>query len=352
MGIFILREEFMRAITKIQIPQVAFLFLFAAEFTFYLLILQTGIVEYHHSAMREIWMVPAGGIIGILASVFLYKERQWLIPFLLFAQLLLALNYAQANGFELFLLGLISGLTAPILIARIDRFWMVVLALALSYTYGTYYFDVPASQRTDIALFLSVVALSASFFSHMQRVKKHTIYISLYGAGSIFFWLLLDASLFETLSRDPVMHLWGEGTFTWNIILFHIIGLAVAYLARNWRHHDAMILALFILTYTLYSLGWQWALSLVYPFVISYYNVIILKQLMRLPYLLLALMALTLWAASGMGLLVALSESFAVAWGILSLLGIMVVGKTMDLSSVKTLGHLFNLRITPSSRSL
>jgi hypothetical protein len=332
---------FSLALTKIQIPNIAFLLLFASEFTFYLLILQTGIVEYHHSVTAEIWMVPVGGVLGIVTSIFLHKERQWLIPLLLFSQLVLSLNYAHANGIELFLLGLISGLTAPMLIARIDRFWAVVAALALSYTYGTYYFAVPAFQRTDIALFLSAVALSASLFAQMQQVKKNTAYISLYSAGSIFLWLLLDASLFETLSRNGIMFLWGDDTFTWIIILFHLIGLVVAYKARDWKHNNSLLLALFVLTYTLYTIQWQWGLSIVYPFVISYYNVIILRMLMRLPYGLLAVMALSLWAASGLGLLIALGGSFSVAWIILTLLAIINLGKMVEIPSIKTLGIFF-----------
>jgi hypothetical protein len=343
----------MRDLAKIQIPNIAFFFLFASEFTFYLLILQTGIVEYHHSIMTEIWMVPVGGVLGIVASIFLHKERQWLISLLLFSQLVLSLNYAHANGIELFLLGLISGLTAPMLIARIDRFWVVVVALALSYTYGTYYFDVPALERTNIALFLSAVALSASLLSQMHRIKKNTAYnISLYSAGSIFLWLLLDATLFETLSRDGVMFLWGDDTFTWIIILFHLIGLVVAYIARDWKHNNGFLLALFVLTYTLYTMEWQWGLSIVYPFVISYYNVIILRVLMRLPYGLLAVMALSLWAASGLGLLVALSGSFIIAWVILTLLAIIHLSKTIEIPSLKIVGNIFSLLMPPSSRSL
>ena len=302
------------------LPGLAFLLLFAAEFTYYLLILQTGIVSYHHSVLTEIWMVPVGGMLGIVLSVFLHKERRWLIPFLLFVQLLLSVDYAEANGFELFLLGLVSGITAPMLIARIERFWLVVLSLALSYAFGTYVFDVPAIQRTEIALFLSAVALFASLFSHMQRERKKTAQISLYSMGSVFLWLLLDAALFETLSRDSVMQLWGEGTFTWNIIVSHIVGLAVAYRSRNYRHNDAVLLLLFMLTYGLYTAGSQSLLSLVYPFVISYYNVIILKKLFSLPYATLAFVSLSLWAASGAGLLIALSHTFLLAWIVLFLL--------------------------------
>ena len=331
----------MKTIMHKHIPTIAFFFLFASEFTYYLLILQTGIVEYHHSVMSEIWMVPVGGVLGIIASIFLYKERQWLIPLLLFFQLILSLSYASANGLELFLLGLISGLTAPMLIAAIERFWVVVAALALSYTYGTYYFDVPAFQRTDIALFLSLVALAASLFSQMNKINKSTTYFSFYSAGSIFLWLLLDAALFETLSRDSVMSLWGDSSFTWHIILFHSIGLIIAYKARDWKYNNRLLIALFILTYTLYTLGLQEPLSIVYPFVISYYNVIILRALMRLPYALLAIMALSLWMASGAGLLVALSGSFIIAWIILMMLVLLEGIKVMDIPSLRILKTLF-----------
>lgn len=331
----------MKAIIKMQISNIAFLFLFASEFTFYLLILQTGVVEYHHSLIAEIWMIPVGGVLGIVATVFLNKEHQWLIPFLLFAQLLLVLDYAHASGIELFLLGLISGLTAPMLIARIDRLYLVVFALALSYAYGTYYFNVPASGRTDIALFLSAVALIASLFPQMNKLSKNADYITFYGAGNIFFWLLLDAVLFETLSRDSVMHIWGEDTFTWNIILFHMVGLIAAYIARDWKHNSSLLVGLFALTFTLYTLGWQWALSIVYPFVISYYNVIILRSLMRLPYVLLAVMALSLWAASGLGLLVALSGSFTIAWIILAAFGAMHISEKVQIPFIQTLENLF-----------
>lgn len=332
----------MKAMIKMQVPNIAFLLLFASEFTFYLLILQTGVVEYHHSHMTEIWMIPVGGVLGILTTIFIHKERQWLIPFLLFTQLLLVLDYAYASSLELFLLGLISGLTAPMLIARIDRLWLAVLALALSYAYGTYYFDVPASGRTNIALFLSAVALIASLFSQMKKLNKNTGQITFYGAGNIFFWLLLDAVLFETLSRDTAMHIWGEDVFKWNIILFHMIGLITAYKARDWKHNSNLLVALFTLTFTLYTLGWQWALSIVYPFVISYYNVIILRSLIRLPYVLLAVMALSLWAASGLGLLVALSGSFTIAWVILIALGAIHLSEKVQIPFIQTLENLFS----------
>lgn len=328
--------------SKYHITQFAFMLLFASEFTFYLIILQTGIIEYHHSIISEIWMIPFGGILGILISIKFHKEREWLIPFLLFLQLLLSLHYAEANIGELFAMGLISGMTAPMLIARIDRLLIVVIALGLSYTYGTYYFSVLAIERTNIALFLSALALLSSFFSNMKQVDNKREIVTLYSAGSIFLWLLLDAALFETLSRDHIMHLWGEGTYNWNIILFHLLGLLVAYKARNWKYNNSMLLALFILTYSLYSLEWKEALSLVYPFVISYYNVIILRQLMRLPYALLAMMALSLWGASGLGLLVALNGSFWVAWLLLLFLILIQIQTVFSFYSWKVFENIWS----------
>lgn len=331
----------MRFFSDTPAYQWAFLLLFASEFTFYLLILQTGVVEYHHSDMHQIWMVPVGGILGIIISVFVHKDRQWLIPVILMAQLILSFDYAGAGPIELFLFGLISGLSAPMLIARIDRFWMVILALTLSYSYGTYYFDVAAADRTGISLFLSLIAFVSSLFAQMRRTQNHTTQITLFGAGTIFLWLLLDAALFETLSRDEMMRIWGEGEFTYNIIIFHIIGLMTAYKARDWKYTEEALLGLFALTYFVYSIGWQWGLSLVYPFVISYYNVIILKELIRLPYALLAVMALSLWMASGMGLMVALSGSFLLGWLALGMLGLVYIYRRLDLPMMRMAEEIF-----------
>lgn len=328
--------------TKIPVHQWAFLFLFASEFTYYLLILQTGIVEYHHSLMEEIWIIPVGGILGIILSIAAHKERQWLIPSLLLIQLILSFDYAHAGVLELFVLGLISGLTAPMLIARIDHFWMVIAALALSYSYGTYYFDVPAQDRTGIAVFLSLVAFTTSLFSQMKQTKSQTTQMTLFGAGTIFLWLLLDASLFETLSRNDMMKIWGEGSFTYSIIASHILGLVAAYKARDWKHTEVFLLGLFTVTYLVYSIDWQWGLGVVYPFVISYYNVIILKELMRLSYVLLAVMALSLWMASGSGLMIALSGSFVPAWIALGALGVIYVYKKLDLPMMQMAEEVFS----------
>ena len=299
--------------------ELFFTILFAAEFTYYLLVLQTGIVSYHHSRLSEIWMLPVGGILGILLSTKIEKQNLWM-SLLLAVQMLLSLDYAGANGSELFLLGLISGLTAPMLIARIRTFWHAVGALALSYAFGTYLFDIPASERTAIAVVLSAVAFVASLFSRSPAPMRSENTLSPYEAGSVFGWLLLDAALFETLARDIPMHLWGDPHYTWRIILFHLVGLLVAYRYKNDTRNDLVLLALFAGSYLLYMLGDKASLSILYPFVISYYNVVILYKLYRLAYDTLAVVSLSLWGASGLGLLIALSHTFVLAWAVWLLL--------------------------------
>ncbi|WP_353662258.1 hypothetical protein [Hydrogenimonas sp. SS33] len=339
----------MKYIPRIPLPTFAFLMLFSAEFTYYLLILQTGIVEYHHSLLSEVWMVPAGGMIGILLSIGAYPRRRWLMPSLLFVQLLLSFSYASANGWELFLLGLISGLTAPMLIALVPRLWVVAVALAFSYLFGTWVFDVPAIDRTSIAVSLSAVALGASFLGDMRPAKCGSGTVSLYSMGNIFLWLLLDAALFETLSRDAVMHLWGEEGFAFPIILFHLIGLAAAYGMRSYRHNDALLLGLFAFAYATYASGSQAWLCVVYPFVISYYNVVIMEKLIRLPYTKVAMASLSLWAASGLGLLIALSHTFAIAWTVLGLLFVNYMAQSTGFRALFSLGKGFPL--IPDKRS-
>ena len=313
----------MRSRLESNMRTYSFIVLFFAEFTYYLLILQTGIVEYHHSMLSEIWMIPVGGILGIIGSVWLYKQTYWLMPVLLTLQLLLSFHYTDLNALELFILGGISGITAPMLIFHIRHLWIGVIGLSFAYTAGTLLFNIDAAERIGVAVGLSLVALLMSFMTRYvkEETKSYESDITtVYSMGSIFAWLLLDAILFETLSRDGAMHLWGVSEYTLPIVFFHIVGLVVAFYLRNWKHNDVVLLVLFAVTYGLYVSHARMELSILYPFVISYYNVIILSRLIKLGYALLAMMSLSLWAASGMGLFSALSGNFILAWIVLFVL--------------------------------
>ncbi len=311
---------------------IAFLVLFAAEFTYYLLILQTGVVAYHHSALSEIWMMPAGGIAGIVLSVWAFPQRNRFMPWLLALQLVLSADYAHAGVMVLFVLGILSGLTAPLLLYRMNTLAVAVTGLGLSYVTGTMLFHIEAAERTWIAVLLSAVALIASLFAKSgQERKSCENNVTLYTMATVFLWLLLDAALFETLSRDALMHLWGEHEYVWTIILFHLIGLVVAYRMRQWSHNDLALVILFVMAYAAYSSGDKTVLSVVYPFVISYYNVAILHKLIRMGYLPLAVVSLSLWGASGLGLLIALGHLFTAAWILLGLLALLLVLKYVQI---------------------
>lgn len=327
------------------IADIAFLILFAAEFTYYLLILQTGVVEYHHSAISEIWMVPVGGILGILLSVLLFQKREDIMSWLLLIQLLLSFDYADANGFVLFLLGVISGLTAPMLLYRIDKLGIVAIALAISYFVGTVLFHISASERMLIAVGLSIASLSGSILA--QTGRKKAVYcraVSVYTVITVFLWLLLDASLFETLSRDTSMYLWGNNKYTLNIVVFHTLGLIAAYRLRKWRYTDIVMVVLFLFAYMAYSVQDRELLSIVYPFVISYYNIAILYRIMPMGYIALSLVSIGLWGASGMGLLIALFHGFWAAWVVLGLLVVVVFAKTFHSGLMYAATHFISLK--------
>jgi len=313
----------------LSIQNLAFFSLFSMEFSYYLLILQTGLVEVHGSQLSEIWMLPFGGTLGILSTIFLYHKRALLVPSLLFLQLLISLNYSNLNGLEMFILGVISGVTAPLLIARIDNLLIAVGGLALSYLIGTEYIFVAASQREDIAIVLSLFALVASLMSKLGKERVEYGSKNIFQGVLIFFWIFLDSALFETLSRDAVMAIWANGDFTLHIMIFHLFGVVAAYKFRDFKHNNTLMVLLFTAAISAYMFGEQNSLSIIYPFVISYYNVIILNAFMKFNYPSLAILALGLWIASGAGLIVALSHSFGYIWIAVSVLLILTLRKNM-----------------------
>jgi hypothetical protein len=122
-------------------------------------------------------------------------------------------------------------------------------------------------------------------------------------------WILLDSNLFETLARHASLDIWSKYTFV--IITFHLLGLIAAYFTRVSKIKQHIFIAfLFIGSYTLSYLEYPIALAMVYPFVISYYNVVVfttLSQEMSVSKLSF-MMIFVGWVASGLGLAIALSK--------------------------------------------
>jgi hypothetical protein len=282
---------------------LAFLILFFTETSYYLLILQTGIVDYFHSDMSQLWMIPVGGVMGILTMAKL-SHRSIVVSVSLLFQTLLMLFYPSFNGFMLFALGFLSGLIAPYLIYQLKSVHHILIVLGLSYILGTFAIHIPPENRGVLAICLSIVALFSSYFIAPVTEKKIKRLV-LKSYLVIFVWLVLDATLFETLSRSTV-GIWKNEAFTTIIATFHIVGLYVGYKLINFKYNNRVILALFAISYLLFAFNLSYLLAIVYPIVISYYNVIILKHFMSLSFEHLTLVSLSLWMSAGIGLSIAL----------------------------------------------
>ncbi len=288
---------------KINIAYIAFLLLFFAETSYYLLILQTGIVDYFHSNIQQIWTIPIGGVLGIF-SIFKIKNRTESVTLALFIQTLLMFIYPHYTLFTLFILGYSSGLVAPYLIYQLQDKKETLFILAGAYLLGTFAIHIASEHRGLLGILLSLIALLSSYFTlpHQQK-KEDTLSIQRY--LPLFFWLLLDATLFEILARSS-MDIWRDEHFTITIALSHLLGLYIGYKLYNFNHNNRVILLLFGLSYLFFILHFSYLLAIVYPIVISYYNLIVLKYFMRLSFGQLTIASFSLWVSSGMGLFIAL----------------------------------------------
>ena len=293
-----------------------FALLIASEFCYYLLIAQTGIVELFHSDIHAFFTLPLGGVIGSLIA---YKSVKGInddiqkLTLALMMQLFGSLFYPQLNLVLLGCLGLSLGMSAPLLIKLSKgRYAEMAFALGVTYAVATALFTYSPLLRGNLAIVLSLLALFSCLFLEYIPQKERLVapqHVSLYAIVAMAVWAFLDANLFETLSRSSDIAIWRMET--WPIILlFHIIGMAAAYVLRDTlkAYHSFIIAFLFALSYALYAMHEAVLLSMVYPFVISYYNFVILKRLLKQNDLkrLGIIMVFTGWIAGGGGLMSAL----------------------------------------------
>ncbi|MGB5866636.1 MAG: hypothetical protein WBG69_02070, partial [Arcobacteraceae bacterium] len=176
---------------------------------------------------------------------------------------------------------------------------------AISYTAGTALFNYDAALRGNLAIVLTSIALCSLYFLPKQKIaQKMTQEFSLL---VMVLWIFLDSALFETLSRDTTISIWRDGYST-EIILFHIIGIVAALVYKIEKEQKTLfIIMLFALSYLFYFLQEGFILSLIYPFVISYYNVVILQTIVKKDLKIISVyMVFIGWIASGAGLFVAL----------------------------------------------
>lgn len=277
---------------------IALIVLFFTETSYYLLILQTGVVELYNSDITQIWTTPLFGIIGMLVALKL-KYRHNFIIMALIMQTMVIFFYPHFNLYSLAILGFSSGVIAPYLIYQLRSLTMVVIGLGFAYAFSTVAITIPAIDRGTLATALSLVALVAIFFIDTTPIKKGAKLDR--GYFQLFVWLLLDATLFEILSRSD-MAIWRDYNFVIPIILSHLTGLFLAYRFHNFRYNSILVMGLFVLSYLLFALENQYLLAIIYPIVISYYNVLVLKRFMELSMADLTLASLSLWLSAGMGL--------------------------------------------------
>lgn len=291
--------------------KLALVFFIAFELCYYLLIAQTGIVEHLASNIFVIAPLPIGGVIGSILSFYIKTSNKNKIFSFLLIQLGVSFFYPNLNALLLFILGISVGALAPLLINELKKASNMQLgfALAISYALGTFLFTYDVSKRGSIAIVFTIIALLSSLFLNQKENKDLTSNNYSYSLFVMVLWIFLDSTLFETLSRDLSTSIWRDG-FTLEIIIFHLIGVVSAfYIKIEKTQKELLILTLFALSYLFYFLHEAFILSLVYPFVISFYNVVILQTIVKKDLKILGIyMVFIGWAASGAGLFVALEN--------------------------------------------
>lgn len=285
------------------------------ELCYYLLIAQTGIVEVFNSNLFQIGLLPIGGVIGSYLSSHLNLKENIKVYFLLLLQTTITMFYPDLNMAMLFLLGIAVGGMAPLIINSLKKAGNIefIISLSLAYAVGTFLFNYDPHDRRVLGL---IFCIGASFFYLLIdnikffRYKKFYKNYDNYSIIIMTFWVFLDSALFETLSRDISIPIW-RGGYLVPIISFHILGVvAGVYLKFSQIQKSALILILFALSYLFYFIKEPYLLSIVYPFVISFYNVAILQSLVMQKDLkkIGIFMIFIGWIASGAGLVVALEQ--------------------------------------------
>lgn len=293
---------------------IALSLLLGFELSYYLLIIQTGIVQHFHSDLFKLAPLFFGGVLGTLASGYAWgglSKPIYKIIIALCLQLLLSFLYPVYSVYTLVLLGFSVGMMAPLSIYLFKEHQRKELffALAIAYSVGTYGFTSLADSREWMALvFTGTALISAFFLLHYKITQVHkTSAFNFKTYLPLILWIFLDSNLFETLLRHPSMNIWDS--FTYLIITFHILGLIAAFSMKfKTFHHHLLISILFISSYALSFFEAPLYLSMVYPFTISYYNVIVFTALTKEKNLqkLSLLMVFIGWIASGLGLSLAL----------------------------------------------
>ena len=297
-----------------MINSLALVSLLGFELSYYLLIIQTGLVSHYSSDLIVLSPMFIGGVLGTLLSARAWGKIENPIHKIMIAltlQLLLSLSYPNYNIFTFLLLGIAVGLMAPlgIYLFKVKQLKELSLALAIAYSVGTYFFTYEPDSRAWMALLFSSIALFSAFLLKNYRVElwSKTTSHSLIIYFPLMLWIFLDTYLFETVLRDSSLNIWEHQTST--IMLFHIVGLVAIYFTKSLKISQHFLIAfLFAGSYIFAYFELSYVLAILYPFTISYYNIIVFRTLSKERSLsrLAFLMIFIGWVASGLGLALAI----------------------------------------------
>ncbi len=257
----------------------------SSQLLYYLLIAQTGVVGAFNSHIHDLYTLPIGGVVGtLLSALWRHHDPKMELIFLFGIQIMISWFYPDYSLGMLFALGFVVGYTTPILLYLFSSQSKAQLSwgLAISYTVGTALYTYPFEERGVIALILPLISMGALAALTPKRLI-HIEYKSFPWRLMMvmMLWIFADSALFETLSRSENMDIWSEYTVV--IIVFHLIGVYAAFHVRSDLFVQIpFVLGLFITGYLLYWLQMPLALAIVYPFVISYYNVLVFHKLIQI----------------------------------------------------------------------
>lgn len=295
---------------------------------YYLLIAQTGVVGAFNSHIHDLYTLPLGGIIGSLLSAYWRHNSLKSELYLLFgAQIIISWFYPSYPLWMLLLLGFVVGYTTPLLLFlfRTQSKLYLSLGLAISYAVGTALYTYPFDARGTIAIILPLISVIALYFtqlgSSLYDEKKPFHWPTLV---FMMLWIFADSALFETLSRSGDMDIWAQ--FPHLIIASHLFGVFLAYrYGSGLFPQTRVILILFLLSYLFYWVREPIALAVIYPIIISYYNVLLFQALIRLADI--RLIGLSMvgvgWVATSAANGIALEHQLWVAAGILGFVALL-----------------------------
>lgn len=256
----------------------------SSQLLYYLLIAQTGVVGALDSQINELYTLPIGGVIGaFLSGIWHHRSVKFELCFMFAAQMVISWFYPHYSLWMILLLGFVVGYTTPLLlyVFRGQNRLHLALGLAISYAFGTALYTYPYAERDTIAVILPLISVAAIRFASISQAQSEMKERIGFGTVAVMMlWIFADSALFETLSRSGDMDIWSR--YPELIIVSHTLGVYMAYRFGN----DVMeriktVWVLFALSYLFYWIKEPVILAIVYPVVISYYNVLLFKRLIE-----------------------------------------------------------------------